>query len=187
MASVPASSPALLSIARRLEENSAHLRQLDASRAADKVQYQDFQVTLETLLVTIKQDRESFQQELKETTVVLEAMTAGQSNIQQAMARRDKEQKAEADVMRASISQLTALVRDLVLTQTSTPLPTTPVFPRTDADSLSLSDPSDSIGSDHKRSPDRTPCKRPPRLHKVSRTVEGMNTSDAALSLRQTP
>jgi hypothetical protein len=186
-ASLPASSPILTSIAQRLEENSVHLQQLDDYRAADRVQYQAFQETLETLLVTITQDRESFRQELKETTVVLEAVTAGQSNIQQAMARRDKEHKEEADVMRASISQLTALVRDLVLTQPSTQLTTAPVRPRTDGARMPGSDPSESIGLDHKRSPDRTPCKRPPRVHKVSRMVEGMNTSDDALSLRQIP
>jgi hypothetical protein len=178
-----ATSPVLLGLSQRLEANSAHLLKLDQSRAEVKDQLQDLRESLDSLRTTLTEDRESFRRQLEDTTAVLTAVTDGQVNIQRAMARRD----AEHTSMRDSISQLTELVRDLVHPRTSPSHATLPSGPRTASDSVSVSDPAEFLSLDHKRSPDRTPQKRPPRLYKASRTTEGMNTSDDDLSLRQTP
>jgi uncharacterized coiled-coil protein SlyX len=180
-------SPVISELTKQLEENSAHRVQLDKSRAIEKAEHLVLKDTINSIMTTIQQDKALFQRQLTEHTIVLEQLTAGQTQIQTAMDQRDAEQKEAVAEMRASMRQLTGVIQDLVQRRTPSPLETPPRVQRTDTDSLPLSDPDDVLGLDPKRSPDRSPSKQNPRVTKLSRTTEGMDTSDDELSLRQTP
>jgi hypothetical protein len=180
-------SSVISGLARKLEDNDAYRLQLEQSRVIEQAEHQEFKETINSLFATIANDKISFQNQLKDTTAVLATVVNGQLSNQQAVARRDEQQKEALDDIRATLSRLSTVVQDLVRRQHYPPLTTPPRVQRTDSDNPSLSDPDDLLGLDQKRSPDRSPSKQNPRVPKVSRTTEGMDTSDADSSLRQTP
>jgi hypothetical protein len=187
-ANVPsATSPVISDITKQLEANSAHRVQLDKSRAIEREEHLALKDSITSILLSVKADKDSFQRQLKDTTICITALTDGQTNIQKAFERRDKDHKEAITDLKESLKHLTGVIQDLVEGRTSSSISVPPRLHRPDSDRLLLSDSAELPVPDVKRSPDRSESKHNPRVTKLSRTTEVMDTSDDALSLRQTP
>jgi hypothetical protein len=188
----PASNPstlsassALLDLTKQLEENREYRRNLDEARAHEHSQFQDFRESINSLRLTIEQDKAVFLQQtkdtqsvLKDTQSVLALLTSGQTGLQQSMARLELQHSNDIAAMHADIAQLTASFREFALVRSSPPLATPPRLQRTDVDCLL--DSADLLASDPKRLPESSPSTSTPRsrARKFSRTKEGMATDE---------
>jgi hypothetical protein len=164
-------SPVLMNLARQLDENREYRRKLDISRAKEKEENKEFRATLSELRLLIEQ-------EMTSTTAILESLTAGQIDLQHSMASQAEHHTEEISGLRAELAQLNESVRALL--RASSPLSTPPRLLRADSDPpvSSASDSDASLTSTQKRSPDRDPSKQNPRVTKLYRTAENMETDE---------
>jgi hypothetical protein len=171
----------LSGLARQLEENKKWRLSLESSRQVEKVQQQAVRDTLTSLRTTIEEEKVEFQKQMANTAEVLAQLTDGQTGIQLAMSRRDAQHVTEVASMREEIANLTASVRELLQIGTSGSFSTPPRVHRTDtppdsASAIPLSDSTNLLELDHKRSPDRSPSQQNPGGSKLSRITESMDT-----------
>jgi hypothetical protein len=169
------SSPALVDILCQLAENREYRQQLEASRAIEKEEQRSVRETLNSIRETIDNDRRASQLRHDQTTLVLEQVTDGHTELQLTIEALVAHRSDEVTELRKEISKLSESVLALLHLRSPAPISTPPRIQWTDSDALSL---------DKKRSPDRTPDTPNPGFSKTSRTAEGMDT-DVSQSARQ--
>jgi hypothetical protein len=175
-ATSPPSTPAFNDILLQLAENREYRKQLDASREIDKAEQRSFRATLHSISETIENDRLVSQQQHAQTTLVLEQLTDGHTELNLTI-------EAEVKALRHDISKLSDMVLALLQQGAPVPLSTPPRIQWTDSDN-SASIIGLPLAVAKKRAPDRTPNTPNPSVTKTSRRQEGMDT-DVSQSARQ--
>ena len=170
-----AASAVLSDLQQQLEDQRKYRRQLEISRVIEQAEHVEFKDTIAALRVTLEAEQLDFQHQLDHTTAVLGQLTLGQAEIQTSMSEQKSQHSSEISALRDDVAALTDSIRALLLSRTSSSPSTPPRFLQIDSDSPAT-DSDSPLALEQKRL--RSPSKQAPRVSKLSRTTEGMDTAD---------